>query len=170
MVYPRLDLSDEQAAALLRELNNIIENDRYPLSPRIRMLRGIRAKFLTAPREPPPARPPTPEERSPARAPAAAALGDLMTALGPCDDQINRSAPAARAHEPIAPIENAGPSSILPGHLGGVGLDPVAARLKAILTDLRPAFSIARACDPDFRFRRGIPTSGLGHFESTVRL
>jgi hypothetical protein len=65
----QLDLTDEEAAALLRELNNIIENDRYPLSPRIRMLRGIRAKFPTAPREPPPARPPTPEERNPARAP-----------------------------------------------------------------------------------------------------
>jgi hypothetical protein len=41
----QLDLTDEEAAALLRELNNIIENDRYPLSPRIRMLRGIRAKL-----------------------------------------------------------------------------------------------------------------------------
>jgi len=28
-----LDLTDEEAVALLRELNNIIENDRYPLSP-----------------------------------------------------------------------------------------------------------------------------------------
>jgi hypothetical protein len=51
-----------------------------------------------------------------------------MTPLGPRDDRINRSALAARAHEPIAPIENAGPSAILPGHLGGVGLDLVVAR------------------------------------------
>jgi hypothetical protein len=29
-----LDLTDEEASALLRELNTIIENDRYPLSPR----------------------------------------------------------------------------------------------------------------------------------------
>jgi hypothetical protein len=65
----KLDLTEEEAAALLRELNNIIENDRYPLSPRIRTLRGIRAKFPTAPREPPPARPPTPEERDRGRAP-----------------------------------------------------------------------------------------------------
>jgi len=64
-----LDLTDEEAAALLRELNNLIENDRYPLSPRIRVLRGIRAKLPGAPREPPPARPPTPEERTPGRAP-----------------------------------------------------------------------------------------------------
>ena len=60
-----LDLTDEESAALLRELNNLIENDRYPLSPRIRLLRGIRAKFPGAPPEPPPARPPTPEERRP---------------------------------------------------------------------------------------------------------
>jgi hypothetical protein len=65
----RLDLTDEEEAALLKELNQIIENDRYPLSLRIRVLRAIRAKFPTAPRKPPPARPPTPEERSPGRAP-----------------------------------------------------------------------------------------------------
>jgi hypothetical protein len=29
----RLDLTDEEEAALLKELNQIIENDRYPLSP-----------------------------------------------------------------------------------------------------------------------------------------
>ena len=38
-----LDLTDEEAAALLRGLNNIIENDRFPLSPPIRVLRDIRA-------------------------------------------------------------------------------------------------------------------------------
>jgi len=62
-----LGSADEETAALLLELNHIIENDRYPLSPRIRVLRGIRAKFLTAPQPPP--RPPTPEERDPRRAP-----------------------------------------------------------------------------------------------------
>jgi hypothetical protein len=62
----QLDLTDEEAAALLRELNNIIDNDRYPLSPRIRMLRGIRAKLQGTPPEPPPA----PDERTPGRAPA----------------------------------------------------------------------------------------------------
>jgi hypothetical protein len=65
----QLDLTDEEEAALLKELNQIIENDRYPLSRRIRVLRSIRAKFPAAPPEPPPARPPTPEERSPTRAP-----------------------------------------------------------------------------------------------------
>jgi hypothetical protein len=40
-----LDLTDEESAALLRELNNIIENDRYPLSPRIRTLREYAANY-----------------------------------------------------------------------------------------------------------------------------
>ena len=53
-----VELTDEQAAALLRELNRIIENDRYPLSPRIRTLREIRAKLPGAPAQPPPASPP----------------------------------------------------------------------------------------------------------------
>jgi hypothetical protein len=53
-----IDLTDEEAAALLRELNNIVENDRYPLSPRIRTLREIRAKLPGAPAAPPPTRAP----------------------------------------------------------------------------------------------------------------
>jgi hypothetical protein len=65
----QLDLTDEETTALLRELNAIIDNDRYPLSPRIRTLRGIRAKFPAAPPDPPPARPPTLEERNPSRRP-----------------------------------------------------------------------------------------------------
>jgi hypothetical protein len=36
------DLTDEQTAALIAELDHITENDRYPFSPRIRTLRGIR--------------------------------------------------------------------------------------------------------------------------------
>jgi hypothetical protein len=44
--------------------------DRYPLSPRIQTLRGILAKFgPSAPAPPPPARPPTPEERDLSRRP-----------------------------------------------------------------------------------------------------
>ena len=53
-----LDLTGEEAVALLRVLNRAIEDDRYPLSPRIRTLRNIRAKLPGAPLEPPPARPP----------------------------------------------------------------------------------------------------------------
>jgi hypothetical protein len=36
-----LELSDKQAAALERELHDIVENDGYPFSPRIRTLREI---------------------------------------------------------------------------------------------------------------------------------
>jgi hypothetical protein len=40
-----LQLNDEQTAALERELSNIVQNDRYPLSPRIRTLQAILNKF-----------------------------------------------------------------------------------------------------------------------------
>jgi hypothetical protein len=40
-----LELTDEQTNALIRELSQIIDNDRYPFSPRIRTLKEIRAKI-----------------------------------------------------------------------------------------------------------------------------
>jgi hypothetical protein len=65
-----LDLSDGETFALLNLLTKTIENDRYPLSPRIQTLRGILTKFgPMAPAPPPPARPPTAEERDPNRGP-----------------------------------------------------------------------------------------------------
>ena len=45
-------------------------DDRYPLSPRIRLLRAMRAKLPGAPSEPPPARPPAPDERTPGQSAA----------------------------------------------------------------------------------------------------
>ena len=49
-----LDLSDEEAAALAQELHDIVENDRYPFSPRIRTLRAVLTKLdLPAPRPEP---------------------------------------------------------------------------------------------------------------------
>jgi len=36
-----LDLSDEEAAALIKELADITGNDRYPFSERIRTLKAI---------------------------------------------------------------------------------------------------------------------------------
>jgi hypothetical protein len=78
---PQLDLTDEEAAALLTALNRVIENDRYPLSPRIRVLRGIRANLPGAPHEPPPVGPPRtgrPRRWIPAGAPAALAIGALI--------------------------------------------------------------------------------------------
>ena len=63
-----LDLSDEESASLLAELDRIIRGDRYPLSPRIRMLRAIRAKIRPEPvREP---LPPPSKEYAPPRATA----------------------------------------------------------------------------------------------------
>jgi hypothetical protein len=48
-----LELSDEETAALTQELQDIVERDRYPLSPRIRTLRAILAKLRPEPvREP----------------------------------------------------------------------------------------------------------------------
>ena len=47
-----LDLSDEESAALLGELNRIIDGDRYPFSPRIRTLTAIRDKLQPPPRKP----------------------------------------------------------------------------------------------------------------------
>jgi hypothetical protein len=41
----QLELTDEKAAALLALLNRTIDNDRYPLSARVRVLRNVRAKL-----------------------------------------------------------------------------------------------------------------------------
>jgi hypothetical protein len=77
----RLDLTEEETFALLNLLVDAIEGDRYPMSPRIRLLREILAKCGEVgglPPElaarvrryapPPPARRPTPKERDPGRA------------------------------------------------------------------------------------------------------
>jgi hypothetical protein len=45
----QLDLTDEETAALIRALHDIVQSDRYPLSPRIRTLRGILAKLRPEP-------------------------------------------------------------------------------------------------------------------------
>jgi hypothetical protein len=49
------DLTDEETAALVRLLSDTINNDRYPLSPRIQTLKAILAKL-----RPEPARKPLP--------------------------------------------------------------------------------------------------------------
>jgi hypothetical protein len=52
-----LELTDEQTAALVRELSQIVQNDRYPLSPRIVALREILGQLRPEPvREPLPPR------------------------------------------------------------------------------------------------------------------
>jgi hypothetical protein len=40
-----LDLTEEESEALAKALSRTIDDDRYPLSPRIRTLRGILAKL-----------------------------------------------------------------------------------------------------------------------------
>jgi hypothetical protein len=63
-----LDLLDDETAALTQELHNLVENDRYPFSPRIRTLRGILATLRPEPvREPLP----PPKVYAPPRADAA---------------------------------------------------------------------------------------------------
>jgi len=44
-----LELTDEETAALAEELHNIVENDRYPLSPRIQTLKAILGKIRPEP-------------------------------------------------------------------------------------------------------------------------
>ena len=47
------ELTDEQTEALVQLLSRTIDNDRYPLSPRVRVLKNILAKFRPEPeREP----------------------------------------------------------------------------------------------------------------------
>jgi ParB-like chromosome segregation protein Spo0J len=65
---PHLDLSDDEAAALIKELADITGNDRYPFSARIQTLRAILAKLRSEPvREPLP----VPKMYTPPRATAA---------------------------------------------------------------------------------------------------
>jgi hypothetical protein len=44
-----LELTDEQTEALIRELSQTIDGDRYPLSPRIVALKEILAKLRPEP-------------------------------------------------------------------------------------------------------------------------
>ena len=64
-----LDLTDEEDAHLLKELNGLIDGDRYFLSDRIKTLKAIRTKIRpeTA-REP---LPPPPKQHAPPRTTAA---------------------------------------------------------------------------------------------------
>jgi hypothetical protein len=63
-----LELTDAETAALLKELNDIIDGDRYFLSTRIKTLRAIRAKIRPEPVRPP--LPPPPKSYEPPRATA----------------------------------------------------------------------------------------------------
>jgi hypothetical protein len=61
----KLELNYEQGAALLRELDRIIEDDKFPFSRRVRVLKEIRAELKPYPeREPAP----PPKQYAPPRA------------------------------------------------------------------------------------------------------
>jgi hypothetical protein len=63
------DLTDEETEALLKELDKIIDGDRFQFSARVRMLKAIRAKIRPEPvREP---LPPPAKQYAPPRATAA---------------------------------------------------------------------------------------------------
>ena len=63
-----LDLTDEETAAPLRELDGLIDDDRYFMPPRNKTLKAIRAKIRPEPaREP---LPPPPKQYAPPRATA----------------------------------------------------------------------------------------------------
>jgi hypothetical protein len=63
-----IDLTHEETAALLRELDALIDGDHYFMSPRVKTLRAIRAKIRPEPvRE---SLPPPPKQYAPPRATA----------------------------------------------------------------------------------------------------
>ena len=49
-----LELTDEETGALIRELTQIVQNDRYPLSPRIVALKEILGMLRPEPARPAP--------------------------------------------------------------------------------------------------------------------
>ena len=48
-IMSHLDLSDDKAAALIKELRTTIDNDRYPFSNRVHTLKAILAKLRPKP-------------------------------------------------------------------------------------------------------------------------
>ena len=79
------ELTDEQAAALLKELNEIIDGDRYFMSQRIRTLKEIPSKI-----RPEPAREPLPPP--PKQCPAASECGKEAARRALSTSSVNRSA------------------------------------------------------------------------------
>jgi hypothetical protein len=77
----QFDLTNEETLALLNLLTETIERDRYPLSPRIRMLRGILAKFAPMGPAPPTASQVTNARGARPEAPAAPRSAAKMTTL-----------------------------------------------------------------------------------------
>jgi hypothetical protein len=108
-----LDLTGDEAAALVKELNGLIDGDRYFLSPRIKNLKAIRAKIRPEPvREPPPPPPkcyalPRATARQTRREPwlpvvtTASCVVIALSPLSPSHHEIDLAATACRADQPI---------------------------------------------------------------------
>jgi hypothetical protein len=78
-----LDLTDDEKTALIRELDRIIDDDRYPLSPRIQTLKAILAKL-----RPEPIREPLPPIKHMSRRPQSAITISLLPLRGQsCEDR-----------------------------------------------------------------------------------
>jgi len=76
-----LDLTDEEIAAFARLPSKAIDDDRYPLSPRIQALKAILAKIRPEPvREP---LPPLTKQYAPPRATASETAGGTLS----CPDE-----------------------------------------------------------------------------------
>jgi hypothetical protein len=118
-----LDLTEEEAAALLRELNGIIDGDRYFLSPRIKTMKAIRAKLRPDPSRGP--LPPPPKQYAPPRATAArrrrsGRRGAVASRLVSCNCCVGYGLSSASAPFPF--ILRLGFSDCLPLHVGdGIG-------------------------------------------------
>src|SRR5689334_2891928 len=75
------EVTDEQPEALLQELSQIIDNDRYPFSLRIRTVKEIRAKIRPEPpREP---LPPVRHYEPPSKGPISATMLGSTSRLQP---------------------------------------------------------------------------------------
>lgn len=63
----KIDLTDDELAAVVASVRRTLDEDRYPLAPRLKPLRAALAKLdpASAPKPPPQPKPPLPE--APAR-------------------------------------------------------------------------------------------------------
>jgi hypothetical protein len=55
---PPLDLTDDERAELIQVLRQIVDYDRFPLSPRVKALTAILERLAPKPGPPPPVKPP----------------------------------------------------------------------------------------------------------------
>jgi hypothetical protein len=105
-----LDLTDDGTAALILELDRIIEDDRYPLSPRIMTLKAILVKL-----RPEPIREPLPpiKRYDPPRAGRYRRSGEVSTR--PADDTRKRGGCPCALDRVVPPLRGATRLCRVPG-------------------------------------------------------